>query len=337
MIIVLKPNISESQRNKVVKKVLELGFKPHISQGVQRTIIGMIGERAERFRDIFERMPEVDFCREIQKPYKLVSREFKQEDSLIKVNGVEIGGERVVVISGPCVVERKEVSLSIAKEVKKGGARIFQGNIFKLPGSPYSFRGVGKEGIRCLLEVKRKTSLPILTEVMSPSQLEMVKTWADIIQIGAHNIQNFSLLKEVGWTKKPVLLKRGMATTIRELLLSAEYIMSQGNHQVILCEQGIRTFEDSVQFILDLNSVAILQEESHLPVFVDLSHGMGKRELVSPMAKAAIACGADGLVIEVHPDPENALSGGVHSLLPGEFAKLMEKLKLLAQVMGKDI
>lgn len=337
MIIVLKPDISKLQRDKIIKKVLELGFKPHISQGVQRTIIGMIGKRAERFREIFERMPEVDFCREIQKPYKLVSREFKQEDSLVQINGVEIGRKRVVVIAGPCVVERKEVSLAIAREVRKAGARIFQANIFKLPNSPYSFQGVGKEGIRWLLEVKRKTVLPILTEVMSPFHLEVVESWADVIQIGAHNIQNFDLLKEVGLVKKPVLLKRGMATTIRELLLSAEYIMSQGNHQVILCEQGIRTFEDSVPLTLDLSSVAIIQKESHLPILVDLSHAVSRRDLIPPMAKAAVACGADGLVIEVHPDPENALSGGFHLLLPREFAKLMEELKLLARVMGKDI
>lgn len=337
MIIVLKPGVSELRRDKVIKKVLELGFKPHISRGVQRTIIGMIGERAERFREIFERMPEVDFCREIQKPYKLVSREFKQVDSLVQVNGVKIGGKRVVVISGPCVVERKEVSLAIAREVKKVGAKIFQGNIFKLPSSPYSFQGVGKEGIRWLLEVKRKTALPILTEVMSPSQLGMVESYADVIQIGAHNIQNFDLLKEVGLVKKPVLLKRGMATTIRELLLSAEYIMSQGNHQVIPCEQGIRTFEDSVPLTLDLSSVAIIEKESHLPILADLSRAVGRRDLIPPMAKAAVACGVDGLMIDVHPDPENALSGGVHSLLPREFAKLMEELKLLARVMGKDI
>ena len=337
MILTLKTGTSRKEADKVIKKVKKLGYRPHVSRGVDVTIIGMIGERAERYRDTFEAMETVDHISEIEKPYKLASREFKKENTVIDVDGVKIGGNTIVVMAGPCAVESKEVALETAKLVGASGAVIFRGGAFKPRSSPYTFQGLGEKGLKYLLNVRKITGLPVISEAMTVDQVALVGKYCDIIQIGARNVQNYDLLKEAGRQRKPVLLKRGMATTIKELLLSAEYIMSQGNYKVILCERGIRTFEDATRFTLDLNAVPVLKKLTHLPVMVDPSHGIGIREHVATMAKASIAAGADGLIIEVHPRPEEALSDGPQSLLPEQFKTLMKELKNIAQALGRDI
>jgi len=337
MILTLKTGTSRKEADKVIKKVKKLGYRPHVSRGVDVTIIGMIGERAERYRDTFEAMETVDHISEIEKPYKLASREFKKENTVIDVDGVKIGGNTIVVMAGPCAVESKEVALETAKLVGASGAVIFRGGAFKPRSSPYTFQGLGEKGLKYLLNVRKITGLPVISEAMTVDQVTLVGKYCDIIQIGARNVQNYDLLKEAGRQRKPVLLKRGMATTIKELLLSAEYIMSQGNYKVILCERGIRTFEDATRFTLDLNAVPVLKKLTHLPVMVDPSHGIGIREHVATMAKASIAAGADGLIIEVHPRPEEALSDGPQSLLPEQFKTLMKELKNIAQALGRDI
>lgn len=337
MIITLKNGSTKREVDTVVKKIKGLGYTPHISRGVDVTIIGMIGERAERHRDSFESMEVVDHISEIEKPYKLASREFRKENTVVSVCGVKIGGPEVIVMAGPCAIEKKDVTLEIARLVKSAGAKIFRGGAFKPRSSPYTFQGLGEKGLRYLAEAKKRTALPVISEAMTREQVGLVGKYCDIIQIGARNVQNYDLLKEAGRQRKPVLLKRGMATTIKELLLSAEYIMAQGNYNVILCERGIRTFEDSTRFTLDLNAVPVLKKASHLPVVVDPSHGIGIREHVPTMAKAAVAAGADGLILEVHPRPEEALSDGPQSLLPAQFNQLMRELKLLARALGRDI
>jgi len=337
MVITLKPGTTEKGIQHVIEKIKELGFTPHVSRGKERTIIGVIGENAIRTRHIFEAMFIVESVTPISKPFKLVSREFKGEDTVIKVKNVVIGGKKVVVMAGPCAVENREILLETARAVKEAGASILRGGAFKPRTSPYSFQGLGEEGLKYLAEVSKITGLPVVTEAMDPRQLEIVCLYADIIQIGARNMQNFDLLKEVGKTKKPVLLKRGMAATVKEFLMSAEYILSSGNYNVILCERGIRTFEDSTRFTLDLTSVALTQLFSHLPMIVDPSHGTGKRELVLPLSRAAIAAGADGLLIEVHPRPEEALSDGFQSLPFDNFAQLMGEIKEIAHAVGREV
>jgi 3-deoxy-7-phosphoheptulonate synthase len=340
MILVIKNNITEEQFNHIIEKIKELGFSPHISRGVKKTIIGLIGEQAERYKEIFESMEGVEQISEIEKPFKLASREFKEENTIVKINPqVEIGGKKIVVIAGPCAVESREQFLTIAKEVKKYGADLLRGGIFKPRTSPYSFQGLGKDGLKILKEVKEETGLGIVTEAMNIEQVNLLAEadYVDIIQIGARNVQNFELLKAAGRTKKPVLLKRGMATTVKEWLMSAEYIMSEGNYNVILCERGIRTFEDSTRFTLDLNAIPVVKSLSHLPIIVDPSHGIGIRNFVPVMAKAAVVAGADGLIIEVHNKPEEALSDGPQSVYPQQFAQLMEELKKLVDSIGRTI
>jgi 3-deoxy-7-phosphoheptulonate synthase len=271
-------------------------------------------------------------------PYKLASREFQREDTVIEVDGVEIGGRRIVIMAGPCAVESEEQITRIAEAVKGSGALILRGGAFKPRTGPYSFQGLGDEGLEMLALAKRRTGLPVITEVMSTQQVDLVDQFTDIFQIGARNMQNFMLLKAVGQARKPVMLKRGMSATIEEFLLAAEYILSQGNHSVMLCERGIRTFETYTRNTLDINAVPVLKGLSHLPVIVDPSHGTGRRELVSPVSKAAIAAGADGLIIEVHHDPENSMTGdGAQSLLPEQFSELMEELQKLAEAIGRSI
>ena len=337
MILTLKTSAGKKAEDKVIKKIKSLGYKPHISRGVDVTIIGMIGERAERYRDAFEAMDAVDHISEIEKPYKLASREFKKENTVINVNGIEIGSKTIVVMAGPCAVENSEVIMQTAKMAKASGAVILRGGAFKPRSSPYTFQGLGEKVLKILAGAKKLLGIPTISEAMAVDQVRLVAKYCDIIQIGARNVQNYDLLKEAGRQKKPVLLKRGMASTIKELLLSAEYIMSQGNYNVILCERGIRTFEDATRFTLDLNAVPVLKKATHLPVIVDPSHGIGIREHVPAMAKAAVAAGADGLIIEVHPKPEEALSDGPQSLLPDQFDKLMKELKILASALGRDI
>jgi len=337
MVITLKPGTTEKGIQHVIEKIKELGFTPHVSRGKERTIIGVIGENAIRTRHIFESMFIVESVTPISKPYKLVSRDFKKEDTLVKVRDIVIGGKKLVVMAGPCAVENKKVLLETAKAVKEAGGSVLRGGAFKPRTSPYSFQGLGEKGLKYLAEVSKEVNLPVITEAMDPRQLEVVCQYADIVQIGARNMQNFDLLKEAGRIKKPVLLKRGMAATLKEFLMSAEYILSSGNHNVILCERGIRTFEDSTRFTLDLGSAALAQIYSHLPVVIDPSHGTGKRELVLPLSRAAVAMGADGLLIEVHPRPEEALSDGFQSLPFGDFAQLMEEIKKVAASVGREV
>ncbi|MCK4532398.1 3-deoxy-7-phosphoheptulonate synthase, partial [bacterium] len=282
-------------------------------------------------------MEIVDFITPISKPYKLASREFKKEDTVINVNGIKIGGKQIVVMAGPCSVEKKDLLIKIAREIKKAGAGILRGGAFKPRTSPYSFQGLGEKGLKYLAAAKKMTGLPIVTEAMTIEQVKLVEKYSDIIQIGARNVQNFDLLKAVGKSRKPVLLKRGIATTVKEFLMSAEYIMSQGNCKIILCERGIRTFEQSTRFTMDLNAVPVIKRLSHLPIIIDPSHGTGVRDYVAPLSKAAIAVGADGLMIEVHSKPEEALSDGPQSLLPEDFSSLMEDLKKVAYAVGRDI
>lgn len=337
MFLTLKPGTTEQGIEELVKKIEELGFRAHVSRGAERTVIGVIGENAIAAREVFEGFFTVELITPISKPYKLVSREFKKEDTIVKIGDVTIGGKDIVVMAGPCSVEKEDLLLSIASSVKKAGAKVLRGGAFKPRTSPYSFQGLGERGLKYLAKAKKATGLLVVTEAMNIQQVELVSRYADIIQIGARNVQNFDLLKEAGKSKKPILLKRGIATTIEEWLMSAEYIVSNGNSNVILCERGIRTFENATRFTLDLNAIPAIKAWSHLPVIVDPSHGTGVRDFVCSMSKAAIACGADGLIIEVHSDPEHALSDGKQSLLPENFASLMQELKKLARVIGRNL
>ncbi|MBI3323421.1 MAG: 3-deoxy-7-phosphoheptulonate synthase [Candidatus Omnitrophica bacterium] len=337
MIIVLKPNATEPQIKHIVSKVKTLGLKPMISRGIERTIIGVIGEEDILRIQPLEVYPGVEKVIPVLAPYKLVSREFKPADTVVDVGGVKIGGSRIVLMAGPCAVENFELLLSIARSVKKAGAAVLRGGAFKPRTSPYSFQGLGEEGLKFLAEARKRTGLPVITELMDVRDLEIVERHADIIQIGARNMQNFDLLKEVGRSKKPVLLKRGMASTVKDWLLSAEYILQNGNFNVILCERGIRTFETETRFTADLSAIGIIKNLSHLPVIVDPSHAAGRWGLVPPLAKGAIAAGADGLIIEVHSKPEEALCDGPQAMLPEKFAKLVQELRRIAKAVGREL
>jgi len=337
MIIVLRPDATKKQIDHIIEKVKKLGLKPMVSRGVERTIIGVIGEEDILRVQPLEAFAGVEKVMPILKPYKLVSREFKPENSVIDVEGVRIGGKKIVVMAGPCSVENFEMLLNVGRKVKKAGAAILRGGAFKPRSSPYSFQGLGEEGLKFLRDVKKETGMKIVTEVMDTRDVWMVEKYADILQVGARNMQNFNLLKEVGLSKKPVLLKRGISATVKEFLMSAEYVLSAGNFSCILCERGIRTFEDATRFTLDLNAVPLIKQLSHLPVVVDPSHGTGKWDLVAPMAKAAVAAGADGLIIEVHPNPEEAYSDGEQSLLPENFTDMMKELKKVAVAVGREV
>ncbi|MDD5686804.1 MAG: 3-deoxy-7-phosphoheptulonate synthase [Elusimicrobia bacterium] len=337
MILTLKPKAAKKDVDLICKKIKELGFAPHLSQGKELTVIGVIGQNAILKRDIFEAMDVVAFITPISKPYKLVSREFKKDNTVIEICGLKIGGQKIFVAAGPCSVESKASLDEIAEAVKNSGAKMVRGGAFKPRTSPYAFQGLGEKGLKYLAEVKKATGLPAITEVMNINQVALVAKYVDIMQIGARNMQNYDLLKEVGKSKRPVLLKRGFSATIEEFLMSAEYILAQGNYNVILCERGIRTFETATRFTLDLNAVPVIKKLSHLPVFVDPSHGVGVREYVPAMCKAAVACGADGLLLEVHNHPENAFSDGPQSLLPHQFDKMMDELKLVAEAVGRSL
>ena len=337
MIIVLRPDATKKQIDHLIEKVKKLGLKPMVSRGVERTIIGVIGEEDVLRVQPLEAFPGVEKVMPILKPYKLVSREFKSENSIVDVEGVKIGGKKIIVMAGPCSVESREMLMDVGKKVKKSGASILRGGAFKPRSSPYSFQGLGEEGLKFLRDVKKETGMKIVTEVMDTRDVWMVEKYADILQVGARNMQNFNLLKEVGLSKKPVLLKRGMSATIKEFLMSAEYILAAGNFNCILCERGIRTFEDATRFTLDLNAVPLIKQLSHLPIIVDPSHGTGKWDLVSPMAKAAIASGADGLMIEVHSNPEEAFSDGEESLVPYRFDAMMKELEAVAKAVNRGI
>ena len=338
MIIVMKNNAAEEQIRKVVEWIESIGYKAHLSQGVERTLIGAIGDgRGKEQLQAIVSLPGVEKVVPILKPYKLASREFKASDTVVRVGDLEIGGPRFIIMAGPCTVESEEQLMESAYVVKKGGGHILRGGAFKPRTSPYSFQGMEEEGLRLLKKAGEKTGMPVVTEVMNTTEVDLVEEYSDILQIGARNVQNFALLKKAGQARKPVLLKRGMMTTIEELLMSAEYILSAGNSQVILCERGIRTFETATRNTLDLSAVIVLKECSHLPVIVDPSHATGHWKYVTPLARAAVAVGADGLLIEVHPEPEKAVCDGLQSLKPEKFYQLMEEVSLLEQIMRKEV
>ncbi len=338
MIVVLRPDATEEQINHIIEKVQKLGLMPHVSKGTERTIIGVIGPEDVLRVTPLEVFPGVEKVLPVLAPYKLVSREFHPADSVIELGkGVKLGDKKIVVIAGPCAVENRDLLLEIARKVKDAGVTVLRGGAFKPRTSPYSFQGLGEEGLKYLNEVGKELGMVTITEVMDPRDVDLVARYADVMQIGARNMQNFNLLKEVGSTKKPVLLKRGLSSSIKELLMSAEYVLSGGNFNVILCERGIRTFEDYTRNTFDVSSIPAVKQLSHLPIIADPSHAAGKWGLVAPLAKAAIAAGADGLIIEVHSHPEDALSDGAQSLLPANFALLMKELKVLARAIGREI
>jgi len=337
MIIVLKKDATQETIEHVVEKIKGAGLAVHISKGKERTIIGAIGDESVLVSMSLEALPGVESVMPIMKPYKLVSREFRKESSVIDIGGVKIGDTEIQVIAGPCSVESRDSLVDCARQVKAAGARILRGGAFKPRTSPYDFQGLGPDGLKLLAEARKETGLPIISELMDPRDTELMCEYVDIIQIGARNMQNFRLLMEVGKAGKPVLLKRGLSATLKEFLMSAEYIASQGNSKIILCERGIRTFETATRNTLDLSAVPVLKEETHLPIFIDPSHSAGRWNLVAPLAKAAIAVGADGLMIEVHTDPENALCDGAQSLKPSKFARLMDEMRKVAAAVGRTL
>jgi 3-deoxy-7-phosphoheptulonate synthase len=333
----MKDDAGVKQVSAVLKKIQELGFEPHLSKGEKKTIIGMVGNGKKVDPEVFSVLPGVDSVVPILKPFKLASREFKKEPTVVAINGCRIGSDEIVVMAGPCAVESRDLTLTAADAVAKAGAKILRGGAFKPRTSPYSFQGMGEEGLKILREAADITGLGVVTEVMSPDKVDMVSHYADIMQIGTRNMQNYALLEAVGKSTTPVLLKRGMMSTVEELLMAAEYILSNGNPNVILCERGIRSFEKYTRNTLDISAVPIIKKLSHLPIIVDPSHATGQRDLVAPVSLASIAAGADGLIIEVHPEPEKALSDGAQSLPPEEFAHLMSELKKISEVMGRTL
>ena len=338
MIIVLKPKATKDQIDHLMEKIQNLGLKPWLSQGVERSIIGVIGDESVIRSMPLEGYPGVEKVIPILKPYKLASLDFRSEPTTVDVGGgVTIGGKKLVVMAGPCSVETRDVLMRIARDVARAGATVLRGGAFKPRTSPYAFQGLGEEGLKYLAEAREETGLRIVTELMDVRNLDLMMKYADIIQIGARNMQNFDLLKEVGKTDKPVFLKRGIASTIKELLMSAEYILAGGNSKVILCERGIRTFETFTRNTLDLNAVPALKSLTHLPVVVDPSHGTGRWGMVNAMSRAAVACGADGLMVEVHPAPEEAFSDGDQSLLPEKFAVLMKDCAKVAKAVDRAL
>jgi 3-deoxy-7-phosphoheptulonate synthase len=337
MIIVLKPNPTPDVVEHVLERIAALGLTPHLSQGVARTIIGVIGDETKLQVEPLQAIRGVERVLPILKPFKLASREFHEEGSVFEVKGVKIGGGHMAVIAGPCAIEGESLLYELAGRVRDAGANILRGGAFKPRTSPYSFQGLGRDGLKMLKAAGEQFSMPVVTEVMDPRQVEVVERYADILQVGARNMQNFDLLKECGRTRIPVLLKRGLSATVKDLLMSAEYILSEGNRQVILCERGIRTFEDSTRNTLDLSIVPNIQGQSHLPIIVDPSHATGRPDLIPAMARAAVAAGADGIHIEVHSCPEQALSDGPQALLPDQFDRLMYEVRQLAELMGKSI
>lgn len=339
MIIVMESGADEGQVDAVVKKIHSAGLNTHISVGVARTVIGVVGDdrTKEMLRESLEVAPGVERVVAILQPYKLVSREFIPHDTVVSVGAQTIGERRVAIIAGPCSVESREQILTAADAIKAAGAIGLRGGAFKPRTSPYSFQGLEEEGLRLLAEARARTGLPVVTEAMDAAQLELVVRYADMIQIGARNMQNYPLLREAGRAKLPVLLKRGVSATLEELLLAAEYILNEGNYQVVLCERGIRGFNGYTRYTLDLAAIPVLKRLTHLPVIVDPSHGTGKWRYVAPMARAAIAAGADGLIVEVHPDPANALSDGPQSLSLENFSGLMASLRPVADAVGREI
>ncbi len=337
MIIVMRRQATPEQVRRVQERVHELGFRPHISEGQERTIIGVIGDERPLNESVFRLLEGVEQIVRVLKPFKLASRDFHPHDTVVPINGHAIGDRRVIVIAGPCAVESSEQLLTTARAVRAAGAHMLRAGAFKPRTSPYSFQGLGEEALDILAEARAETGLAIVTEVMAPDQVPAIAACADILQVGTRNMQNYNLLHALGEMDKPVLLKRGMMSTMEELLMSAEYILSHGNERVMLCERGIRTFETYTRNTLDLSAVPVLKQMTHLPVLIDPSHATGHWEYVVPLARAAVAAGADGLLIEVHPHPEAALSDGAQSLRPERFAELVAQVRVVARAVGREV
>jgi 3-deoxy-7-phosphoheptulonate synthase len=337
MIVVMKQGATNAQIVDVTTCVEQLGYRVQMWEDAERAIIGIIGKGRPLDRESIEQMRGVERTMPLLRPFQLAGRDLHPQDTIVQIDGVAVGGKRLVVMAGPCAVESRDQVLEVAQAVKDAGAQVLRGGAFKPRTSPYSFQGLRKEGLRLLAAAREQTGLPVVTEVMAPEDVPMVAAYADVLQIGTRNMQNYALLHAVGEAQRPVLLKRGMMSTVEELLMAAEYILSHGNHRVILCERGIRTFETYTRNTLDISAVPLLKQLSHLPVTVDPSHGTGKRELVGPMSMAAVAAGADGLLIEVHPQPSRALSDGAQSLRPEAFAELMIQLRAVAQAVDREL
>ena len=337
MLVVMQAHATEEQVRAVCEKIEMLGYRAHAMPGALRTAIGITGNRAEVEPGTLEEMPGVQELIRVTKPYKLVSRDVKDENTIIRFPGSEatIGGRSLAIIAGPCAIESRDQAFAVAEKVSKAGAQFFRGGAYKPRTSPYSFQGLGEEGLRIMAEIRDAFGMKIVTEAIDNESLELVAHYADVIQIGARNMQNFSLLKKAGRARKPVLLKRGMSATLEEFLMAAEYVMSEGNYNVVLCERGVRTFADHTRNTLDLSLVPAVQRLSHLPIVVDPSHGTGKRNKVTPLSRAAVAVGADGLIIEVHNNPDKALSDGIQSLYPEQFEELMAQVRQIAPVVGR--
>jgi 3-deoxy-7-phosphoheptulonate synthase len=339
MLVVMRAHATADEVRAVCEKIEALGYRAHSIPGAERTAIGITGNQGEIETGTLDEMAGVQEVIRVTKPYKLVSRDFRQENTVITFPGTDatIGGRSLAIFAGPCAIESREQAFAVAERVHRAGAQFFRGGAYKPRTSPYSFQGMGEDGLRIMAEVRDKFGMKIVTEAVDNESLDLVEEYADIIQIGARNMQNFSLLKRAGRASKPVLLKRGMSATLEELLMAAEYVMSEGNYNVILCERGVRTFADHTRNTLDLSLIPAVQRLSHLPIVVDPSHGTGKRNKVTPLSRAAVAVGADGLIVEVHHDPDKALSDGVQSLYPDQFDELMEQVRQIAPVVGRTV
>jgi len=338
MIIGMRTGTTPEEIDGVVQRAKSLGLSVQLNLGTDKTVVAILGSNTGQLpTDIFAVLPGVENVTRIMKPYKLASREFKKEDSLVSINGIEIGGKRIVVMAGPCAVESEEQLIEAGRAVKESGASILRGGAFKPRTSPFSFHGMEKAGLELLARAKKQFGIPVITEVVDPHDVSLVSKYADILQVGSRNMQNFALLTAIGKSKRPVVLKRGFSCTVTEWLTAADYLLTEGNNQVILCERGIRTFEDSTRFSLDICSIPVIKRFSHLPVIVDPSHAAGHYSLVPAIAKAAVAAGADGLLVEVHPNPKEALVDGLQSLTPSDFARLMEELRSVAKSVGRYI
>ncbi len=337
MIIVMRKDATQAQVEAVTAEVERLGFRAHLSVGEERTIIGVIGDERPLRETPLEMLPGVERLVPILQPYKLASRDFKPQDTVVNLGDVPLGGQDVVVLAGPCAIESREQLWEAAAAVKEAGAKVLRAGAFKPRSSPYSFQGLGEQGLALLAEVREEFGLRVVTEVMSPYDIETICRHVDMLQVGARNMQNYALLREVGLSGHPVLLKRGFANSVQELLLAAEYILAQKNYNVVLCERGIRTFETATRFTMDINAIPLLKQLTHLPVVADPCHATGKWDLVAPIAKAAVAAGADGVMVEVHPHPERALSDGAQSLKPAVFAQLMRDLRAVAAAVGRGL
>ena len=338
MIVGMRTGSTPEEIDGVVQRAKSLGLSVQLNLGTDKTVVALLGSNTGQLpTDIFAVLPGVENVTRIMKPYKLASREFKEEDSLVSINGIEIGGKRIVVMAGPCAVESEEQLIEAGKAVKESGASVLRGGAFKPRTSPFSFQGMEKAGLELLAQARKQFDIPVVTEVVDPHDVSLVSKYADILQVGSRNMQNYALLTAVGKSKCPVVLKRGFSCTVTEWLTAADYLLAEGDNQVILCERGIRTFEDSTRFSLDICSIPVIKRFSHLPVIVDPSHAAGHYSLVPAIAKAAVAAGADGLLIEVHPNPKEALVDGLQSLTPSDFARLMEELKPIAKSVGRYI